>query len=60
MGRLAERVTNIAEWTLETIDKHGFDLAPGGVQIQPPPPPTARKDLLDSFDKHVANAASHP
>jgi|HubBroStandDraft_6_1064221.scaffolds.fasta_scaffold2132614_1 hypothetical protein len=59
MGRLAARLTNIAEWMVETIDKDGFDMAPGGVQMQPPPPPKARKDLLDSFDKDMAKAASH-
>ena len=51
MGRLAGRVANMTEWAVETIDKGGFDMAPGGVQMQPPWRLKARKDLLDSFEK---------
>jgi uncharacterized damage-inducible protein DinB len=56
MGWLAGHLANIAEWMVETIDKDGFDMAPGGVQMQPPSPPKTRKELLELFDKHVAKA----
>ena len=56
MGWLAAHVANIPDWMVETINKDGFDMAPNGVQMQPPPPPKSRKELLELFDKHVASA----
>ena len=56
MGWLAGHVAGIAGWMVETIDKDGFDMAPKGVQFQPPPPPKTRKELLELFDKNVASA----
>lgn len=56
MGWLAGHVAGIAGWTVDTIDKDSFDMAPGGVQMQPPPPPKTRKELLELFDKDVARA----
>jgi len=56
MGWLAGHVASIAGWMVETIDKDGFDMAPKGVPMQPPPAPNTREELLESFDKNVANA----
>jgi uncharacterized damage-inducible protein DinB len=56
MGWLAGHVANIPSWAVETIDKDGFDMAPKGVPMQPPPPPKSRKELLELFDKGVASA----
>jgi uncharacterized damage-inducible protein DinB len=56
MGWLAGHVAGITGWMVDTIDKDSFDMAPNGVQMQPPPPPKTRKELLELFDKHIANA----
>ena len=56
MGWLAGHVAGIAGWMVETIGKDSFDMAPKGVQMQPPPPPKTRKELLEAFDKNVVNA----
>jgi uncharacterized damage-inducible protein DinB len=56
MGWLGGHVAGITGWMVDTIDKDSFDMAPNGVQMQPPPPPKTRKELLELFDKHVANA----
>jgi uncharacterized damage-inducible protein DinB len=56
MGWLAGHIASIPDWMVETIDKDGFDMAPNGVQMQPPPPPKTRKELLELFDKGVTGA----
>jgi uncharacterized damage-inducible protein DinB len=56
MGWLGGHVAGITGWMIDTIDKDSFDMAPNGVQMQPPPPPKTRKELLELFDKNVANA----
>lgn len=56
MGWLAGHIASVPSWMVETIDKDGFDMAPNGVQFQPPPPPKTRKELLAEFDKGVASA----
>jgi uncharacterized damage-inducible protein DinB len=56
MGWLAWHVATVPSWAVETIDKDGFDMAPGGVQFVPPAQPKTRKEMLDEFDKGVASA----
>ena len=56
MGWLAAHLANLAGWAGTTINQDSLDLAPGGKQIQPPPPPKSRKELLEAFDKNVAEA----
>jgi uncharacterized damage-inducible protein DinB len=54
MGWLAAHVANIPGWTVITINQDALDMAPNGVQMQPPPEPKSRKELLEVFDKNVA------
>ncbi|HXZ13407.1 MAG TPA: DinB family protein [Candidatus Sulfotelmatobacter sp.] len=56
MGWLAWHIASVPSWAVETIDKDGFDMAPGGVQFVPPPPPKTVKEMLAEFDKGVASA----
>jgi uncharacterized damage-inducible protein DinB len=56
MGWLAGHVASIPEWMELTIEKDSLDMAPNGVQMQPPPLPKTRKELLEQFDKHVAKS----
>jgi uncharacterized damage-inducible protein DinB len=53
MGWLAGHLANLPGWAASAINEDSLDLAPGGVQIQPPPPPKNRKELLELFDKNV-------
>jgi len=54
MGWLAAHVANIPGWTVITINQDSLDMAPGGKQMEPPPEPKTRKELLALFDKNVA------
>ncbi len=56
MGWLAGHVGRLPEWGRDTIKMDSFDMAPNGVQMQPPPPPKSRKELLEIFDKAAAEA----
>jgi uncharacterized damage-inducible protein DinB len=53
MGWLAGHLANLPGWAASAINEDSLDLAPGGVQIVPPPPPKTRKELLELFDKNV-------
>jgi uncharacterized damage-inducible protein DinB len=53
---LAAHVATIPTWCAVTIRDDSFDVAPNGVQMQPPPPPKTSKELLQTFDKGVAEA----
>lgn len=50
---LAGHLANLAGWTTSALHEDSLDLAPGGVPIQPPPPPQTRKELLEMFEKNV-------
>lgn len=56
MGWLAGHVANLPSWATYTIGQDSLDLAPGGVAPTPAPPAKSRKELLDTFDKNVAEA----
>jgi hypothetical protein len=53
---LAGHLSEIPSWTTYTISQDSIDLAPGGKAMQPPPAPASTKELLERFDKHVAEA----
>ena len=53
---LAAHLANIAGWAVETIKKDSFDRSPGGKPFVPPPVPKSSKELLEGFDKNVAEA----
>jgi uncharacterized damage-inducible protein DinB len=55
-GWLASHVANIPGWATITVKETGFDMMPKGVPIQMPPEPKSRKELLEMFDKNVAEA----
>lgn len=52
MGALATHVAMIPGWGVFTLSHDSFDLAAAGVQ--PPPPAASRKELLETFDRNVA------
>jgi uncharacterized damage-inducible protein DinB len=56
MGWLAGHLANLAGWASTAINQESLDLAPGGVQMQLPPAPKNRKELLEMFDKNAAEA----
>lgn len=58
MGWLAGHMASIPSWTTITIQKDSLDLAPGGKPSEPPPIPSSTKELLESFDKYVAEGRS--
>jgi uncharacterized damage-inducible protein DinB len=55
-GWLAGHVANIPGWVVYTIKENQLDLMPGGKAMPPQPEPKSRKELLDAFDKNVAEA----
>lgn len=56
MGWLAAHIANLPGWLVMTMKQDSLDLAPGGVQVQPPPPPKDSKEMLATFDKNVKEA----
>ena len=56
MGWLAAHIAHLPGWLVMTMKQDSLDLAPGGVQVQPPPPPKDSKELLAAFDKNVKEA----
>jgi len=53
---LAGHLANLAGWAGTTVNTDSLDLAPAGKPMQPPPPPKTRKELLELFDKNVAES----
>ncbi len=56
LGRLAQHVSQIPSWGRETITKESIDVAPPGAPPYQPPPVNSLSELLEEFDKNVANA----
>lgn len=56
MGWLAAHIANLPGWLVMTMKQNSLDLAPGGVQVQPPPAPKNSQELLATFDKNVKEA----
>ena len=57
LGRLAQHLSEIPHWTVETISKDELDLAPPGAPPhQPAAPMTSRSQILESFDKNLSEA----
>ena len=57
LGKLAGHLAFIPQWTVETINKDSLDVNPpdGGAA---PPSPTSRSQVLELFDRSVAEARS--
>ncbi|MGA8152209.1 MAG: DinB family protein [Terriglobales bacterium] len=56
LGWLAGHLATIPDWGVITLKHDSFDIAPAGKQFEPPPTPKSRKELLEVFDKGVAEA----
>ena len=55
MGRLAGHVAEMPSWAAHTLEMDVLELQSG----QQPYAPTSRQELLETFDKHVAEARAH-
>jgi uncharacterized damage-inducible protein DinB len=56
MGWLAGHVASIPTWASAALNQDSLDLEPEGKPYVPPPDPTSVKEMLESFDKNVAEA----
>jgi uncharacterized damage-inducible protein DinB len=56
LGWLAGHLANLPSWTVFTLQQDSLDLAPAGGQQFKLPETKNRKQLLDVFDKNVADA----
>lgn len=56
MGALATHISNMVGWTVDTIEKDSFDVAPPGAPPYKEEPVTSRAELLAKFDKNVTAA----
>jgi len=56
LGRLAGHLAEIPTWAVMTLTQDSVDLAPPGAPPQTPRVMTTRRELLESFDKNVADA----
>ena len=56
MGALASHLATISMWGRETMLKDSVDVAPQGGPPPQEPVAASRKELLETFDKHTAEA----
>jgi uncharacterized damage-inducible protein DinB len=56
MARLAGHIAEVPAYAATTFRSDSFDFAPPGGQAFQPTVPTSRKQLLEIFDKNVAEA----
>lgn len=56
MGRLAIHLAEMPSWAVHTIEKDSLDIAPPGGEPYQPPKVDSRKDILEMFDKNIADA----
>ena len=56
MGSLATHITVMTGWTADTMSKDSFDISPPGAPPYKEEPATSRAQLLERFDKSVAEA----
>ena len=56
MGGLATHLANLPTWATRTINKDSFDMAPQGGPPLRQPQASSRSEILDTFDKNVAEA----
>ena len=56
MGWLASHIATMVGWTVDTIEKDSFDVAPVGGPPVRPPQAGSQKELLEMFDKGAARA----
>ena len=56
MGRLAGHIAEMPNWATMTITVDSLDVNPGGKASWEPLVATSRKQLLEAFDKNIAEA----
>ena len=56
MGALATHICNMTGWTVDTIKKDSFDVAPPGAPPYKEEPAKSQKERLERFDKNVKDA----
>ncbi len=56
MGALSTHIVNMLGWTVDTIAKDSFDIAPVGAPPYKEEPAKSQKELLERFDKNAAAA----
>jgi len=56
MGSLATHIANMAGWATDALDKESFDVAPVGAPPYKDEPAKTTQELLERFDKGVAQA----
>lgn len=56
MGGLATHLANLPSWTVYTIKQDSLDLAPPGAESFRVEPKNTRQEILEDFDKNVADA----
>ena len=56
LGRLAGHVATLPEWATRTITTDSLNMEPGEFK---PFIPASRRELLETFDRHVAAARGH-
>ncbi|MGI8783534.1 MAG: DinB family protein [Acidobacteriota bacterium] len=56
LGRLAQHLTEIPSWAVNSIKQDSLDIAPPGAPPYKPPTLNSRKEVLEVFDKSVAEA----
>jgi len=55
MGDLAQHIATMVGWSVDTMEKDSFDVAPGGQPYQPPKF-GSRQEILAAFDNGLAKA----
>lgn len=56
MGALATHIATMTGWTVDTIAKDSFDVAPPGAPPYKLEPVASQEELLETFDKNVTSA----
>lgn len=56
MAWLAGHIAYVPSWLVDTFKLDYFDMAPNGIQMQPPPEPKNSNELLEVFDKSLPSA----
>ena len=56
MGELASHIANLLTWTEVTLNQDSIDIAPPEGAPPPQSPATSQNELLEKFDKNIADA----
>jgi uncharacterized damage-inducible protein DinB len=56
MGSLATHLARLPYWAVQTITRDSIDIAPSDGSATPSAPATSRRELLEMFDRNVAEA----